>query len=39
MVRALKAPHGDFRDWEEIRGWARAIAQAVDSGAATEGAA
>jgi menaquinone-dependent protoporphyrinogen oxidase len=26
MVRALRAPDGDFRDWSVIRGWARAIA-------------
>lgn len=21
MVKAVKAPFGDFRNWEEIRGW------------------
>ena len=26
MVKALKAPQGDFRDWDAIRGWARSIA-------------
>lgn len=26
MVRALHAPEGDFRDWDAIHGWARAIA-------------
>jgi menaquinone-dependent protoporphyrinogen oxidase len=25
----LKAPEGDFRDWEEIRGWAAEIAAAL----------
>ena len=28
-VRAAKASEGDFRDWEEIRGWARGIAAAL----------
>jgi menaquinone-dependent protoporphyrinogen oxidase len=27
IVSALKVPEGDFRDWEEIRRWATAIAQ------------
>jgi menaquinone-dependent protoporphyrinogen oxidase len=26
MVKAFKAPEGDFRDWEAIRAWARGIA-------------
>ncbi len=26
IVKAVKAPYGDFRDWEAIRSWARAIA-------------
>lgn len=26
MVRALRAPEGDFRDWDAIRAWARSIA-------------
>ena len=25
IVRAVKAPTGDFRDWEKIRGWAEAV--------------
>ena len=29
VVSVVKAPEGDFRDWEAIRGWARAIAAAV----------
>jgi menaquinone-dependent protoporphyrinogen oxidase len=29
IVMALRAPEGDFRDWDEIREWAAAIAQAV----------
>ena len=26
VVKAVKAPEGDFRDWEEIQAWAGAIA-------------
>jgi menaquinone-dependent protoporphyrinogen oxidase len=26
IAKVFKAPTGDFRDWEEIRGWAREIA-------------
>lgn len=26
VVRMVRAPEGDFRDWEAIRGWAREIA-------------
>lgn len=26
LVRALRAPEGDFRDWEAIRAWAHGIA-------------
>jgi menaquinone-dependent protoporphyrinogen oxidase len=26
IVKAVKAPTGDFRDWKAIRGWARSIA-------------
>ena len=29
VVRAVHAPAGDFRDWEEIRVWARSIADAL----------
>jgi menaquinone-dependent protoporphyrinogen oxidase len=25
MVRALRAPEGDFRDWDAIRAWARGV--------------
>jgi menaquinone-dependent protoporphyrinogen oxidase len=31
-VNAVKAPDGDFRDWEEIRRWAESIAVALKSG-------
>ena len=30
MVRAVRAPDGDFRDWEEIRTWTRSIADTLD---------
>jgi menaquinone-dependent protoporphyrinogen oxidase len=29
MVKAVKAPEGDFRDWDDIRGWADEIAEAI----------
>ncbi len=32
LVRALKAPEGDFRDWDAIREWARAIAAELAGG-------
>jgi menaquinone-dependent protoporphyrinogen oxidase len=31
MVGAVKAPAGDFRNWNEIEGWADTIAQELDS--------
>jgi menaquinone-dependent protoporphyrinogen oxidase len=31
IVRALRAPYGDFRDWDAITGWAGEIADALDS--------
>jgi len=31
VVAALRAPDGDFRDWDEIRGWATAIADELMS--------
>jgi menaquinone-dependent protoporphyrinogen oxidase len=34
MVRALKAPEGDFRDWDAIRAWALGIAQTLRAEAA-----
>lgn len=30
MVRAFKAPEGDFRDWDDIRSWAKGIAVNLD---------
>lgn len=35
IARAVKAPEGDFRDWEAIRDWAHGIAEALDAGAVT----
>lgn len=31
ILKALKAPTGDFRDWAHIEGWARAIAAALQA--------
>lgn len=31
MVKAVKAPEGDFRDWDAIRGWADAIARELEA--------
>ena len=41
ITRLVKAPDGDFRDWQAIRAWAEGIADALDAGdvAAHEGAA
>jgi menaquinone-dependent protoporphyrinogen oxidase len=33
MVTAMRAPVGDFRDWELVRGWAEEIAAALAVGA------
>jgi menaquinone-dependent protoporphyrinogen oxidase len=32
MVRALRVPEGDYRDWDAIRGWAKAIAAELSTG-------
>lgn len=32
IVRMVKAPDGDFRDWQAIRGWAHAIADGLATG-------
>ena len=31
IVMALRAPEGDFRDWNEIREWAAGIARTLDA--------
>jgi menaquinone-dependent protoporphyrinogen IX oxidase len=30
-VKAVKAPEGDFRDWDAIREWADAIARELEA--------
>jgi menaquinone-dependent protoporphyrinogen oxidase len=32
VVKAVKAPEGDFRNWDEIAHWARGIVLALSSG-------
>jgi menaquinone-dependent protoporphyrinogen oxidase len=34
IARAVKAPDGDFRDWQAIRSWAEGVADALESGPA-----
>lgn len=31
MVRAVRAPEGDFRDWDQVSGWATGIADLLSS--------
>ena len=35
VVKAVKAPEGDFRDWDEIRAWAATIADELAPNATT----
>lgn len=37
MVKAVKAPDGDFRDWDAIREWTDGIAKNLASGGSGEG--
>jgi menaquinone-dependent protoporphyrinogen oxidase len=37
MVKAVKAPEGDFRDWDAIRDWADGIARELGAGSGTGG--
>lgn len=30
IVKAMKAPTGDYRDWDEIDAWADSIAKELD---------
>jgi menaquinone-dependent protoporphyrinogen oxidase len=32
IAAALRVPEGDFRDWEEVKGWAAGIADAQRPG-------
>ena len=34
MVKAVRAPEGDFRNWDEIRSWAESIADSLGTTAA-----
>jgi menaquinone-dependent protoporphyrinogen oxidase len=34
IVGALRAPYGDFRDWDETRNWAHEIATSLSKAAA-----
>jgi len=29
VSRVVQAPEGDFRDWDEVRSWARSIAASL----------
>jgi menaquinone-dependent protoporphyrinogen oxidase len=29
ILKGVKAPTGDFRDWEAVRAWAQSIAEAL----------
>ena len=37
LVKAVKAPEGDFRDWDAIRSWADDIARELGAGSGTGG--
>lgn len=37
IVKAVKAPYGDFRDWDAIRAWAREVGAAVTAVAPASG--
>jgi menaquinone-dependent protoporphyrinogen oxidase len=32
IVKAMKAPVGDYRDWAAIEAWARKITEALEKG-------
>lgn len=35
VATALRSPEGDFRDWDDVRGWARDVARALDEARTT----
>jgi hypothetical protein len=35
MIKNVKAPLGDYRDWESITAWATAIAEALQESSTT----
>lgn len=37
VVKGVRAPEGDFRDWEAIRSWAESIAEELGGGGLAEG--
>jgi menaquinone-dependent protoporphyrinogen oxidase len=37
LVKAVKAPEGDFRDWDAIQSWADDIARELGTGSGTGG--
>ncbi|HUG48835.1 MAG TPA: flavodoxin domain-containing protein [Candidatus Limnocylindria bacterium] len=39
IVKVVKAPYGDFRDWDELRAWATDIAGALTGGTGAQPAA
>jgi menaquinone-dependent protoporphyrinogen oxidase len=39
IVKGVKAPDGDFRDWDEVRSWADEVATAIGAGVPTVGRA
>ena len=39
LVKGVKAPYGDFRDWTEIDAWAAAIARGLESSVVPQGTA
>jgi len=36
MVKAVRAPYGDYRRWDEVDTWARSIATSLDSALSEE---
>jgi len=38
ILKAVRAPEGDFRPWDDVREWARGIAAALKAEPAAAGA-